>query len=122
AWLDLSIRTAGNRRTHWARRRNRALCGLSSARGPGCSNRATPPELALPIRSIPTRADLFHHLSPITLARAGSERFSPPCVNRYSNRNTTRRPSPPGSTRTETESRFVAKLLAPCSLLLAQEL
>src|SRR5256885_4216738 len=41
---DLSIRTGGRRRMHWARRRNRALCRLSSARGPGCSNRAAPAE------------------------------------------------------------------------------
>src|SRR4029077_12329089 len=108
ASLDLFIRTAGKRRTHWVRQRRRALSVLSSARGPGCSNRAARPELALLIRSIPTRADLFHHLSPITLARAGLGRFSPPCVNRYSNQNTTRHLSPHQLARAKTESHPVA--------------
>ena len=60
---------------------------------------------------------LVHHLSPITLARAGSGRFSPPCVNRYRNQNTTRPLNPHRVARAETESRFIAQ--APGSLLFA---
>jgi len=52
-----------------------------------------------------------------TLARAGSGRFSPPCVNRYRNQNTTRPLNPHRVARAETESRFVAQ--APGSLLFA---